>query len=136
MNYVKLAGLSLIIVSAFYGHHMQGMFGMPLGVFALTEYQKKELERKERIAKENVLIQQKIIDDKIENFQSNEGCQNDQFNPLDGSFGMNRVLFDRGNLIKKGTIARNSNKDSLLSKQQIKELKEGNTVTMNKKKNT
>jgi len=114
MNYVKFAGLSLIIVSAFYGHHMQGMFGMKLQVFGLTEDQKKNLERKERIAKENVLIQQAIIDGQIESFQSNEGCQNDQINPLDGSFGMNKVLFDRGNLIKKGTIARKSNKDSLL----------------------
>ncbi len=72
MNYAKFAGLSLIIVSFFYGHYMHGMFGMTLQGLGLTQAQIKNLERKERIEKENVLIQQAIIDSQQENFKSNE----------------------------------------------------------------
>jgi hypothetical protein len=98
MNYAKFAGLSLIIVSAFYGHHMQGMFGWSLQGLGLTQDQRNNLERQARIEKENVLIQQAIINSKKENFQSNKY----QAEHCDGSFGMNRILFDQGNLIKKG----------------------------------
>jgi len=89
MNYIKFTGLSLIIVSAFYGHHMQGMFGMTLQGIGLTRSQQESLERKARIEKENILIQQAIIDGQIESFRK------DQIAHFDGSFGMNSILFKK-----------------------------------------